>query len=214
MKKNKASLIYWLGGSTCAGKTTISNAISAKYGFTVYHCDDYLGKHIEKSNEQEHPNLNKITEVSWNDILNMSVEEYLNWITGLFSEEFGMILEDLEQLPDDKPILVEGINLLPKLIKDEVVNIDHAVWLVAEDAFYKKHQMERKELFERIKECSNQEQALQNYMNDDFAFGKYILNDAEKFDLKVIEIVNESDIKKNIELISRYFKLVNKTGLL
>ena len=40
--KNKAHLIYWLGGSTCAGKSTISNVFSEKYGFTIYHCDDYL----------------------------------------------------------------------------------------------------------------------------------------------------------------------------
>jgi len=207
--KNKESLIYWLGGSTCAGKTTISNALSANYGFTVYHCDDNFGKHIEKSNAQEHPNLNKMTKVTWNDILSMKVEEYLNWTTGSFIEEFGMILEDLDKLSDDKLILVEGINLLPKLIKDEIVNINHAVWLVADDAFYKKHQMNRKELFERIKECSNQEQALHNYINDDLAFGKYILNDAKKLNLKVIKIVNESDIKKNIELIFTYFNLVN-----
>lgn len=63
-------------------------------------------------------------------------------------------------------------------------------------------------MFERIKECSNQEQALQNYMNDDLAFGKYILDDAKKLDFKVLEIVHESDIKKNIELISMYFNLV------
>ena len=206
--KNNMPLIYWLGGSTCAGKTTISNALAEKYGFTVYHCDDYLGKHIEKSNAREHPNLNKISEASWNDILSMDVEDYLNWTTGSFSEEFGMILEDLDALSDDKPILVEGINLLPKLIKDEIVKNDHAVWLVADEVFYKKHQMQRKELSERIKECSNQELALQNYMNDDLAFGKYIFNDAKKFDLKVIVMVNESDIKKNIEFISTYFNLV------
>ncbi len=206
--KNKVPLIYWIGGSTCAGKTTISNALSAKFGLTVYHCDDYIGKHTEKSNAKEHPNLNKITKASWNDILSMNVEDYLNWTTGSFSEEFGMILEDLDKLSDDNPILVEGINLLPKLIKEEIVNIGQAIWLVADDAFYKKHQIERKELFERIKECSNQEQALQNYMNDDLAFGKYILDDAKKLDFKVLEIVHESDIKKNIELISMYFNLV------
>ena len=200
-------LIYWLGGSTCAGKTTISNVLSANYGFTVYHCDEYWGQHIEKSNAQEHPNLNKITKASWKDILSMDVEEYLNWATGSFSEEFGMILEDLVKLSDDKPILVEGINLLPKLIKDEIVNIDHAIWLIADEAFYIKHQMKRKEFFERIKECSNQELALQNYMNDDLAYGKYIFNDAKKHDLKVIEIVNGSDIKKNVELISTLFNL-------
>jgi 2-phosphoglycerate kinase len=206
--KNNMPLVYWIGGSTCAGKTTISNALSAKYGLTVYHCDDYIGKHIDKSNAQEHPNLNKITKTSWDDILSMNVEDYLNWTMGSFIEEFGMILEDLYKLSDDKPILVEGINLLPQLIKDNIVNINHAVWLVADETFYKEHQMKRKELFERVKECYNQEQALQNYINDDLAFGKYILNDAKMLNFKVIEIGNESDITENMELISTYFNLV------
>lgn len=200
--KNK---VYWLGGSTCAGKTTISKALSESYGFRVYHCDDYIGTHIERSNIQEHPNLNKITKASWNDILSMNVEEYLDWTTGSFCEEFGMILEDLDQLSDDKPILVEGINLLPGLLKEALIDTNQAVWLVADDAFYKKHQMQRKEFFDRIKQCSNQEQALQNYINDDLAFGRYIINDAKKHDLKVIVTADESDLKKNIELISRYF---------
>ena len=207
-RKNKLPLIYWLGGSTCAGKTTISNVLSENYGFAVYHCDEYLVKHIKKSNAQEHPNLNKIAKTSWNDILSMNVEEYLKWTTGSFCEEFDMILEDLEQLPDDKPILVEGINILPHLIKEEIVNINHAVWLVAEESFYINHQMNRKELFERVKECSNQEQALQNYMSNDLAFGKYILNETKKLGLNVIETTQEFDIKKNIELISSYFNLV------
>lgn len=204
---NNVPLIYWIGGSTCAGKTTISNALAANYGLTIYHCDDFIGKHTEKSNPQEQPNLNKISNASWNDILSMNVEEYLDWATSSFSEEFGMILEDLNKLSADKPILVEGINLLPKLIKEVITNIGQAIWLVADEAFYKKHQMKRQELFERLKECSNQEQALQNYMNNDLAFGKYILNDAKKLDLKVIEIVNGSDIKNYIELISMHFNL-------
>ncbi len=205
---NNVPLIYWIGGSTCAGKTTISNALAANYGLTIYHCDDFIGKHTEKSNPQEQPNLNKISNASWNDILSMNVEEYLDWATSSFSEEFGMILEDLNKLSADKPILVEGINLLPKLIKEVITNIGQAIWLVADETFYKKHQMKRQELFERLKECSNQEQALQNYMDNDLAFGKYILNDAKKLDLKVIEIVNGSDIKNYIELISMHFNLV------
>lgn len=207
MQNNRS--VYWLGGSTCAGKTTISNALSERYGFRVYHCDEYIGTHIERSNIQEQPNLNKITKASWNDILSMNVEEYLDWTTGSFCEEFGMILEDLDELSNDKPILVEGINLLPGLLKEALIDTNQAVWLVADDEFYKKHQMQRKEFFDRIKQCSNQEQALQNYINDDLAFGRYIINDAKKHDLKVIVTADESDLKKNIELISRYFNLIS-----
>ncbi len=205
---NNTSIIYWLGGSTCAGKTTISNILSEKYGFIVYHCDEYLGKHIEKSNAQEHPNLNRVNKISWNDILSMKVEEYLKWTIGLFKEEFKMILEDLYKLSDGKPILVEGVGLLPELINNEISDINHAIWIVADELFYKRHQIERKELFERIKECSNPEQALENYTNYDLAMGRYIINDAKRLGLSIIKIENDCEIIKNIETISSYFKLV------
>jgi 2-phosphoglycerate kinase len=202
----KTSLIYWIGGSTCAGKTTISNIIAAKYGLTVYHCDEYLGKHIDKSNATNHPNLNN--KLSFDDILSMEVEEYLNWSVDVFSEEFEMILEDLDKMSDGMPIVVEGVNLLPKLIKDKIIDIDHAVWLVASEMFYKNHQIQRLEMFERVKECSNPEQALYNYMSDDLAFGKYILNDTKKLGMKVMEVEEESDILKYVDIISLYFNLL------
>lgn len=63
-------------------------------------------------------------------------------------------------------------------------------------------------MFERINECSNPEQALHNYMSDDLAFGKHILNDTKRLDLKVMEVEDESDIMKYVEVISSYFNLL------
>ena len=207
VSKNNSS-IYWLGGSTCAGKTTISNILSEKYGFIVYHCDEYLGKHIEKSNTQEHPNLNEVSKICWNDMLSMTIDEYLKLSIGLFNEEFEMILEDLNKLSDGRPILVEGVGLLPELINNRISDINHAIWVVADEVFYKKHQMERKELFERTRECLNPEQALQNYLSYDLAMGKYIINSVKEFNFNVIEVKNDSNIIEKVEAICSHFKLV------
>lgn len=201
------SKIYWLGGSTCAGKTTISNIFSERYGMMVYHCDEYLAQHIEKSNAQEHPNLKRVTGMSWNDILNMSVEEYLQWAIGLFNEEFKMILEDLNKLSDDKPVLVEGVGLFPELIYNSIPDIDHAIWVVADEVFYRKHQMDRKGMMERVRECANPEKALENYINFDLAMGRYIIRDAKRLGLSVLEVRNDSDVIKNVDTISSYFNL-------
>jgi hypothetical protein len=78
---------------------------------------------------------------------------------------------------------------------------------ISNEMFYRKNQMQRNEMFERVKECSNPEQALHNYMNDDLAFGKRILEDAKRLDLKVMEVENESDIMNYVEDISSYFNL-------
>ncbi len=202
---NKAKLFYLLGGSTCAGKTTISKILSEKYGFTVYPCDEYLGKHVEKSNAKEHPNLNRAKNISWDEILSMKTEDYLNWIIGLYSEEFDMILEDLDHLSDGKPILVEGVNLLPQLIKDHLIDEKHVFFVVSDDIFYQSHQIHRKEFYERINSCTDSEQALISYKNFDLAFGKYILKEAERLDFQVLVVGNESDLLKNIEMITSYY---------
>ncbi|MDF2943255.1 MAG: hypothetical protein K0S01_2113 [Herbinix sp.] len=204
---SRFSSLYWIGGSTCAGKSTIANILSENYGFTVYHCDEYLGKHIEKSNAEEHPNLYKLKTLSWGDILSMQEDEYLIWIMDLFSEEYQMILEDLDKQTNDKPVLVEGINLLPKLLKDVIEDGNNAIWLVADDTFYNLHQMQRKELFDRINKCPNPEQALHNYMNFDLSFGKYIKNEAIRLDLKVMVIEDNKDILESVKVISSHFKL-------
>jgi 2-phosphoglycerate kinase len=73
--------------------------------------------------------------------------------------------------------------------------------------FYKKHQVERKELFERIKKSSNPEQALNNYMSYDLAMGRYIINDAKMLGLNIIELCNNSNLAKNIETVCKYLKL-------
>lgn len=204
---SKLSLVYWLGGSTCAGKSTIANILSETFGFTVYHCDEYLGKHIEKSNAEEYPNLYKATELSWNDILSMNVDEYLSWTIELFTEEYKMILADIESQTNGKPILVEGVNLLPKLMKDVIIESNNAIWLVADETFYKNHQIKRKELFDRINECSNPEKALHNYMNFDLSFGKYIKDEAQRLDMKVMVIENDRDILENVKVIASHFNL-------
>ncbi|HEX2947865.1 MAG TPA: hypothetical protein VHT96_18150 [Clostridia bacterium] len=201
---NNLSRVYWIGGSTCAGKTTITNMFSEKYGLKVYHCDEHLGKHIAASNIEKYPNLNRATRLNWDEILGMSVEEYLKWSIGMFTEEFEMILEDLSELYGDKPVLVEGVGLFPGLVYDNVPDISRSVWLVAGEVFYKKHQAERKELFERVKGCSNPAQALSNYMSFDLATGRYILNDAKRLGLNVVEINDDSVLAKTFETVSHY----------
>lgn len=207
--KNKTASFYWLGGSACAGKTTISKILSEEYGFAVYHCDDYLGKHIEMSDVKAQPNLYKAKALNWNEILGMKPEDYLIWNIALYREEFDLILRDLEELSDDKPILAEGINLLPGLLQDKITDRNHAVWVVAEDNFYINHQVHRKELYERINTCSDPGQALHNYMSFDLALGRHILYEAQRFDRKVMLVKDEEDIMKNVRELISYFGLID-----
>jgi replication-associated recombination protein RarA len=41
--------VLWLGGSPCAGKTTIARMLAEKYGLRLYHFDRHEPDHIEQS---------------------------------------------------------------------------------------------------------------------------------------------------------------------
>lgn len=60
------SHIYWIGGSPCAGKTTIARKLAAEYGFTYYKCDDCYDDHMSRSTPDQHPNTYKIKDQTWN----------------------------------------------------------------------------------------------------------------------------------------------------
>ena len=32
--------VYWLGGSPCAGKSSIADSLVERYGFRLYRCDE------------------------------------------------------------------------------------------------------------------------------------------------------------------------------
>lgn len=61
----KLSHVYWIGGSPCAGKTTIFRILTEKYGFSYYKSDDQYDKHVCKSNEAQHPFVAKLKGLSW-----------------------------------------------------------------------------------------------------------------------------------------------------
>jgi adenylylsulfate kinase-like enzyme len=52
--------VYWIGGTTCAGKTTISKRIAEEFGFVRYDCDARVGDHQAKATKGECPTLYSI----------------------------------------------------------------------------------------------------------------------------------------------------------
>src|SRR4051794_31012591 len=41
--------VFWLGGSSCAGKTSIARLLAAAHGLLVYSCDDAFEAHRRRA---------------------------------------------------------------------------------------------------------------------------------------------------------------------
>jgi hypothetical protein len=166
-------ITYWLGGSPCAGKSSVADRLAERYNLTIYRCDDGYGQHIQACNPLEHPTLYAITQMTWDEIWMRPVAVQVDAELAAYREEFGMILDDLGRLQQDRPVLVEGCALLPELV-NLLAPPQRALWFVPTPGFQRHHYSQRGFIQEILSQCSNPQKAWDNWMARDEQFGRAV----------------------------------------
>jgi hypothetical protein len=123
--------VYWIGGGSAAGKSTIARHIAAQQGLRVYATDDLMADHAHRSSRANCPLLHEFMAMDmderWVNRSPKTMLETFHWFQG---EGFDFIIEDLLRLPRDTGVIAEGLRLLPRLIKPLLSEPCHAVWLL------------------------------------------------------------------------------------
>ena len=166
--------ILWLGGSPCAGKTTITKLLVQQYNLLSYHVDEAFAEHRKQVTIKEQPLLYKWTHTPWNELWMRPLEILLPEAIACYSEHFELIAQDLlilsntESVP--KPILVEGTSLLPNLVGPLLSSPKQGLWIVPTEIFQRQTYRRRGGWVETIlKECIDPDKAFQNWMDRDVA---------------------------------------------
>lgn len=201
------SHVYWIGGSSCGGKTTIAKHLAEKYGFALYSCDHHMTDHVNRVPPDKNSMLRKISHMSMNDIfisrpLEQQFAEYIEW----FREDFTMLLEDLLALPKTTRILAEGNNLLPDLVAPLLKNKNHAIWLTPTEAFQVHHYSKRNVSYV-INQCDNPNKAFENWMKRDAIFARWIEKSASELQLRVLRIDGSTSVQENTEMVEQSLQL-------
>jgi hypothetical protein len=123
--------VYWLGGGTGAGKSTIARRIAARHGLHLYATDDVMSDHATRSTPEDSPFLTEFKAMDMDERwVNRSPETMLETFHWFRGESFSLIVEDLLRLSTEPCVIVEGFRLLPHLAKPLLAVPSHAVWLV------------------------------------------------------------------------------------
>ncbi|HET9477874.1 MAG TPA: hypothetical protein VFO72_00930, partial [Pyrinomonadaceae bacterium] len=56
---NELQHVYWIGGGSGGGKSTIARRIAAEHGLSIYATDDMMTDHARRSSPEECPLLHK-----------------------------------------------------------------------------------------------------------------------------------------------------------
>ncbi|MEU2270575.1 hypothetical protein ABZ568_30035 [Streptomyces olindensis] len=128
--------VYWIGGGSGAGKSTIARRLASRHGWRLYATDEVMGDHTRRATAREAPLLHAFLAMDmderWVNRPPETMLETFHWFRG---EAFGLIVEDLLRMPRDRCVVVEGFRLLPRLVRPLLATPGHAVWLLPTPGF-------------------------------------------------------------------------------
>ena len=98
--------VYFITGTPCGGKTTVSRALGKKHGIQVYDIDEMFLSHQLLSNIEHQPAMN-VTFANADEFFGRSVEEYRNWLVSNTREQLDFVVLDLIRLSIGKKIICD-----------------------------------------------------------------------------------------------------------
>ncbi|MEV0620029.1 shikimate kinase [Nonomuraea sp. NPDC050404] len=181
--------VFWIGGASGAGKSTIGRRLAARHGLRLYATDDTMTDHAARSTPEDAPYLREFAAMDmderWVNRSARTMLETFHWYRG---EGFGLIVEDLLRLPPEQGVIVEGFRLLPHLVKPLLATPAQAVWLLPTPDFRRSAFESRGSLWEIAGRTGDPERALRNLLERDRMFTERLHEETGRLGLPVIEV--------------------------
>ncbi len=98
--------VYFVTGTPCGGKTTISRALAERHNLLVYDIDEKFPDHQKISNADFQPSMNKVFKDA-DEFFGRTVEEYRNWLITNTREQLDFVLLDLIRLSQNQIVLCD-----------------------------------------------------------------------------------------------------------
>jgi hypothetical protein len=198
---NQLGHVYWIGGASGAGKSTIARRLAERHGFRLYATDE--SDHAGRTTAEESPALAEFIAMDmderWVRRSPQTMLETFHWYRG---EGFGLIVADLMRMPPEPRVIAEGFRLLPRLVSPLLARPRQAVWLVPTPRF-------REAVFAGrgwpsqgfVAKTGDPRAALRNLLERDRMFGERVTDEAEGLGLHVITVdlgLSEDDLSERV----------------
>lgn len=199
------SRVFWLGGSPCAGKSSIADRLAEAHDLTVYRCDNAFYRHAEVVTPAAQPVFARLARASCDEVWMRSVARQIEEEMTLYREEFPLILADLAGLPSTRPIIAEGAALLPDLLDRLGVVWGRAIWVVPTETFQREHYSRREWRHNVLKECAAPDRAWQNWMDRDAGFARSVAREARRLGFRILVVDGSRSIEETTLHVGRHF---------
>lgn len=98
--------VYFVTGTPCGGKTTISRELAKRHNIVVYDVDEQFENHQKVSNAVYQPAMNKVFRNA-DEFFGRTVSEYKKWLIDNTREQLDFVLLDLIRLSQSQNVLCD-----------------------------------------------------------------------------------------------------------
>jgi hypothetical protein len=205
--------VYWIGGSPCAGKSSIARLLSDHYGFVLYSLDEVLEGQLGRLSRAHQPALTRWLESSWDERWMKPLDALLEDAMACYREHFALVLDDLRAFPPGKTVLVEGTAILPDAIMALSVARHRATWMTPTAEFQWDHYQRRSWARQILSGCRDPEAAFVNWMRRDAEFARWIRREVARLELDVVVVDGAESIHDNALRTALHFGLGTRARL-
>lgn len=196
--------VYWIGGGSGGGKSTIARRLAGRHGWRLYATDDVMRDHAGRTTPQDAPLLHRFIAMDMDERwVNRSPETMFETFHWFWGEGFGPIVEDLLRLPREPCVVVEGFRLLPNLVKPLLAAPRQAVWLLPTPEFRQAAIRSRAVAGEGfVWRTSDPVRAGHNIAERDRMFTRRLREETERLRLHAVQVdttMTEDDLAERVE---------------
>ena len=200
--------IYFIGGSPCSGKSTVTEILSKKYDLYYFKVDDFLDKYTKLGASKGYEICTKQETLSLEEIWMREPQLQCDEEFTFYEEIFEFVMDDLRKI-DAKGIITEGAAFVPKLMKKIGISKDRYVSITPSEDFQITHYSQREWVPYVLEGCSDKDKAFSNWMGRDVLFAEEVRRQCGQE--QYMSIVNDGSIEvdKMVEMVASNFGLVN-----
>ena len=198
---------YYIGGSPCSGKSTVTEILAKKHDLYYFKVDDFLDDYIEKGAQKGYPICKKIqamtADETWMRNPKIQCEEELLW----YQEVFEFVCEDINKIQNVNGIITEGAAYLPTLMKSINIPTNQYLSITPTKDFQVFHYRKREWIPYILNDCTDKDKAFENWMERDVLFAIEIQNQCEESDYLSLINNGEMSVDEMVRFVENHFEL-------
>jgi hypothetical protein len=197
---------YWLSGSPCGGKTTVSDALAARFDWNVYHLDEHWESHKARAHPEQHPIFFEISRLTGESLWLRPLEEQIEREPKFVEDMYPLIIEDIEAFvtKDARPLLVDA-SVVPRNIATLIPSKKHIFYLIPTEAFQREMYAKRASIAPTLAKTSNPKLAWSNWMARDVAYARWLESQVREQGFSMILVDGSLSLEETAEIVGEHF---------